>query len=100
MICLIVSMDVRPSRRQEFLEAIKHNAISSFEQEQGCHRFDVSQDEGNPDRFYLYEIYEDQEAVEAHRSSSHYADWTRAAAEFIEPGTKVVSSSKLLASHA
>ncbi|MCF8180917.1 MAG: antibiotic biosynthesis monooxygenase [Limnohabitans sp.] len=55
-----------------FEKAILINAQASLNNEPGCDRFDVCRDEKNPTVFYLYEIYHDQKAIDAHRTSSHY----------------------------
>lgn len=44
----------------------------SHDTEPGCHRFDVHQETNDPTLFLLIEIYADEIAFEAHRSSAHY----------------------------
>ena len=56
----------------DFETAILINAQASLNNELGCDRFDVCRDEKNPTVFYLYEIYHDKTAVDAHRASAHY----------------------------
>lgn len=56
----------------DFETAILINAQASLNHEPGCYRFDVCRDEKNPTVFYLYEIYQDKKAIEAHRQSPHY----------------------------
>jgi quinol monooxygenase YgiN len=38
-------------------------------------RFDVIQDEGNPNRIYLYEVYKDTAALDAHTRAPHFLRW-------------------------
>ena len=38
---------------------------------------------GESDRVYLYEIYDDQAAFDAHIASRHYADFDRASAGIV-----------------
>jgi len=38
-------------------------------------RFDVLQDNEDPNRIHLYEVYKDQAAVDAHRQAPHYLKW-------------------------
>jgi len=40
--------------------------------EPGCLVYEPSRDRDHPDRFVLYEQYEDDEALEAHRDSAHF----------------------------
>jgi quinol monooxygenase YgiN len=39
--------------------------------EAGCVRFDVLQDTSNPDRYYFYEVYQDEAAFQAHTQTPH-----------------------------
>lgn len=56
----------------DFEKAILINAQASLNHEPGCDRFDVCKDKNNPTVFYLYEIYRDQKAIDAHFASPHY----------------------------
>ncbi|MEU4427205.1 putative quinol monooxygenase [Actinoplanes sp. NPDC024001] len=76
MFTVIVTLDVRPERVDEFLQGIAVNARASLRDEPGCLRFDVHRVTGVPNRFLLYEIYTDEQAFrQAHRAAPHYADW-------------------------
>lgn len=50
---------------------LRHSRIC-LESEPGCHRFDIHQDKSDSSLFLLIEIYADEAAFEAHRSSPHY----------------------------
>ena len=75
MYTLIVSMQVRPDKREQFLAAIAENAEASVRDEPGCLRFDVVEDAQQPNRFYFYEIYRDAAAFAAHKAAPHFAEW-------------------------
>lgn len=79
MFSLMVQLEVRPERREEFLAAIAVNAESSVRDEPGCHRFDVSAADGDPNRFALYELYTDAEAFAAHKRTPHFRAWREVA---------------------
>jgi quinol monooxygenase YgiN len=87
MIAIWVKARIKPAQRQRFLEAIEADALGSERDEPGCHRFNVLQDEQDPNVYYFYEVYEDQAALEAHRAMPHYAVW-RAAADTLEGPTE------------
>ncbi|TFV48162.1 antibiotic biosynthesis monooxygenase [Blastococcus sp. TF02A-35] len=98
MFSLVVQMQVRPGRREEFLAGISANAEASVRDEPGCLRFDVCAVEGEDHRFLLYELYADAEAFEAHKRAPHFAQWRTIAAEVLEgqvntPGSLLVSHS-------
>jgi quinol monooxygenase YgiN len=40
--------------------------------EPGCRQFDVCTDPGQPDTVFLYELYDDLAAFEAHQTMPHY----------------------------
>ena len=79
MIAMWVRVRVKPQLRQRFLEAIEVDALGSERDEKGCCRFNVLQDEKDENVYYFYEVYEDQAALEAHRTMPHYAVWREAA---------------------
>lgn len=72
MVILHVTVQVKPEYRREFLDAVRHDAEHSERDEPGCLRFDVVQDRDDVNRFYYYEVYRDQAAMEAHRQTPHF----------------------------
>lgn len=72
MVILHVSIQVRPEHAKDFLEAARHDAEHSEKDEPGCLRFDVIQAKDDPNRFYFYEVYRDEAALEAHRQTPHF----------------------------
>ena len=96
MFSLMVQMQVRPERREEFLAGIAANAQASVRDEPGCLRFDVCAVAGDPNRFVLYELYTDAAAFEAHQASPHFAQWRTVAEQVVvrqvnTPGELVVT---------
>nr|WP_232964596.1 putative quinol monooxygenase [Pseudomonas putida] len=71
---LFIKTRVKPGCAAAYLDAIKLNAAASVATEPGCLVFDVSQDRLDPDVIYLYEIYQDDEAYEAHTRTAHFRD--------------------------
>ena len=89
MIALVVSLHVVPEHLDDFLAAIGENAERSFTDEPGCLRFDVVQDTADPHHFHFYELYADEDALAAHRTAPHFAQWRSAADRFVVPGSQV-----------
>lgn len=88
MVVLHVTVQVKPAHVNEYFAAVRHDAEHSEADEPGCLRFDVVQDRDDRNRFYLYEVYRDEAALEAHRQSPHFklyaektSDWLAAPAE-------------------
>ena len=82
MIIVHVQAHVRPDRVREFAEATRKNASNSVK-EPGCARFDVVQDEADPTRFVLVEVYRDAQAVASHKETAHYQTWRDAVADMM-----------------
>ena len=74
MIVTIVHIEVLAEHRAAFVEATKLNHQHSI-QEEGNLRFDVLQDDEDPNKFILYEAYIDQASVDAHKQTDHYFSW-------------------------
>lgn len=70
----IVHIRVKPEHRQAFVQATEQNRDAS-RQEPGNLRFDFLQSREDPERFVLYEAYENDEAARAHKETDHYQRW-------------------------
>ena len=75
MCVLMVTLQVKPERREQFMEAMLGDARGSNEDEPGCLRFDTLQDTEDPNRIHLYEVYRDEAAFKAHQQAPHYLKW-------------------------
>jgi (4S)-4-hydroxy-5-phosphonooxypentane-2,3-dione isomerase len=87
MLAMWVKVRIKPDQRKKFLDAIEVDALGSERDEPGCLRFNVLQDEKDPNVYYFFEVYKDQAALEAHRTMPHYATW-RAAADTLDGPTE------------
>lgn len=75
MFVVIVFFEIKPEQVEAFRAAMVGQAKRCLEHEPGCRQFDVSQDPQLPTSFFLYEVYDDEAAFEAHKASSHFADF-------------------------
>lgn len=89
MYALLVAMQVKPERREQFMEEMLADAVGSVQNEPGCLRFDVIQDESDPNKIYLYEVYRDLAAFEAHSQAPHYLKWRDAVKDWYAAPTVV-----------
>ena len=89
MLAIWVKVRVKPQMRQRFLHAIEVDALGSEKDEPGCHRFNVLQDEKDENVYYFYEVYDDQAALEKHRTMPHAAVWSAAADSLDGPAEAV-----------
>jgi autoinducer 2-degrading protein len=87
-----VHVHVKPDCIEAFRQATLANARNSV-QEPGIARFDVIQQEDDPTRFVLVEVYRTKDDPARHKETPHYNAWAAAVADLLaEPRTKVVYS--------
>jgi autoinducer 2-degrading protein len=82
VVCVCVYVHVKPECQDDFLAASLANARATV-QEAGNLRFDVLQQADDPSRFLLYEVYQDEAAMMAHKETPHYALWRDTVAEWM-----------------
>lgn len=75
MYAVFVTINVKPEHLDPFTDASFGDAQGSVRDEPGCFRFDILRDESVATRFYLYEVYRDVEAFEAHMETPHFKHW-------------------------
>lgn len=89
MIIVHVHAHVKPESIEDFKQASIENARQSV-QEPGIARFDVVQQQDDPTRFVLVEVYRTSDAPAAHKETAHYAKWRDAVAPMMaEPRSSV-----------
>jgi (4S)-4-hydroxy-5-phosphonooxypentane-2,3-dione isomerase len=66
-----VELDIVPADYEKFKAAILENAAASVK-EPGCRQFDVLFEDSDPHHVFLYEVYDDGAALEAHRGTPHF----------------------------
>src|SRR5262249_24455770 len=87
---LHVHARVKPEFVEAFREATIENARNSVK-EPGVARFDVIQQQDDPTRFVLVEVYRDAQGHEQHRESAHYHAWIARVEEMLpEPRTRAL----------
>jgi quinol monooxygenase YgiN len=82
MLALVVAIQIKPGFKEQFIEEMKANASGAVNTEPGCVRFDILQDDNDTNRLWLYEVYKDEAAFQAHQQTPHFrrirevaADW-------------------------
>ena len=72
MLMLIVKVHIKPERINDYIIAVKEDASDTMSKEDRNFLFSVSQDNENPELFFLVEIYKDNNALDFHRESQHF----------------------------
>ena len=84
MQALVVEFRILPEHIGAFEAAIIENARASRETEPGCRQFDVCRDPAEPSLFYLYELYDDEAAVQAHLQAPHFLAMSALTATWVD----------------
>ena len=74
MIVIAVAFEAKPDKVEEFKALITEHARRSLAEEPGCRQFDVAQDPKDPKKFRLWEVYDDEKAIEFHRGTARMAE--------------------------
>lgn len=72
MYVIAVEFTIHSAHLPAFMPLMLENARISRQTEPGCRRFDVCRDPERPERVFLYEIYDDRAAFEAHLAAAHF----------------------------
>ena len=97
MRALFVTVRMKPEYRDQILKGALEDGRGSREDEPGCLRFDVIQDDSDPNTIYFYEVYRDDAALQAHRASPHYPAWGNLPAEWFVGQKAVVVRGTMIA---
>lgn len=77
-----VHVHVKPGQAEAFKEASAENARKSL-QEPGVARFDVIQQQDDPTRFVLVEVYRTAGDPARHKETAHYQKWRDTVADMM-----------------
>ncbi len=89
MLIVHVSIHVKPEMVDAFIAATLENVRQSA-LEPGIARFDFIQQQDDPARFQLLEVYRSADAPARHKETAHYQNWRDTVAEMMaEPRTSV-----------
>ncbi|MBV8564547.1 MAG: antibiotic biosynthesis monooxygenase [Methylobacteriaceae bacterium] len=78
-----VEFRLKTGAAEAFAKLIIENARRSLADEKGCRQFDVVVPAAEPDRVFLYEVYDDAEAFEAHKRTAHFLAFDQASAGLV-----------------
>ncbi len=84
LLALVVEFRIKPAHVDAFDVAIRANARASLESEPGCRQFDVCRDPADATLFFLYELYDDEAAIQTHLQSPHFLQMNAATAPWVD----------------
>jgi autoinducer 2-degrading protein len=82
MIATIVYIEVKPENIDSFIRVTTENHFESVK-EQGNLRFDLLKNSEHPNRFVLYEAYQNEAQAAAHKETAHYLKWRETVAPWM-----------------
>jgi autoinducer 2-degrading protein len=89
MIITCVHIHVKPDHVDQFIQATVQNHKGTIK-EPGNLRFDLLQQADDPSRFMIYEVFDTEDDVKAHKDTAHYLKWRDSVGEWMaEPRTGI-----------
>ncbi len=86
MYVIVAELKIQPDKVEAFGRLSDQQAKNSVELEEGCHRFDVCQDESDSSNFLFYEVYSDKAAYDRHMKADHFTKF------FAEAGSMIAGT--------
>ncbi len=91
---VMVYVHVKSQFLDDFIKATLENASASAK-EPGIARFDVIQQQDDPTRFILVEVYKTDDAPAAHKATAHYEKWRVTVADMMSDARQGVKYKNL-----
>lgn len=70
-VAVLAQVDIDPACKEAFDARARRHSADSQANEEGCLMFQVNTVDDDPNRYVMYEIYADKDAIETHMNSAH-----------------------------
>jgi (4S)-4-hydroxy-5-phosphonooxypentane-2,3-dione isomerase len=77
-----IDLDIAPAEIDKYLAAVKENGAASVK-EPGCREFNVMVLATNPNHVFLFEVYDNDAAAQAHRATEHFKKYAATTANMV-----------------
>ena len=77
-----VDLDIVPAEMDKYMAAIKENGAAAVT-EPGCREFNITVQASNPNHVFLFEVYDNEAALQAHRATPHFKKYQAATANMV-----------------
>jgi (4S)-4-hydroxy-5-phosphonooxypentane-2,3-dione isomerase len=84
MIVLSVILNITEGQGDKFAAEWKKSALVARKEERGCIVYFLDRSVDNPDKFLVYEAYEDEEALKYHISRPNFLAYRKATADIVK----------------
>lgn len=75
---------MKPEWKEDFIEASVTEAKGVISEELGVFQFQMLVDDSNPNRFYFFEIFRDEEAAKRHWETQVFKTWWNTVEEMFD----------------
>jgi len=87
MYAVCVTFRLKDGQADRFMPLMLANAATSQQVEPGCRQFDVATNPDVAEQVFLYELYDDRAAFDAHLASGHFRAFDATVADMIAEKT-------------
>ena len=77
-----LDIDVKPGETNKYLTALRENGAEAVK-EPGCRVFNIHVRANDPNHVFIYEVYENAAALEAHRQTPHFKKYAATTANMV-----------------
>ena len=77
-----VDIDVVPGQIDAYLAALKENGAAAVH-EPGCHEFNITVSPKDPNHVFIFEVYDNAAAFEAHRATDHFKKYAASTKDMV-----------------
>jgi (4S)-4-hydroxy-5-phosphonooxypentane-2,3-dione isomerase len=77
-----IDLDIAPAEIDKYLAAIKENGAASVK-EPGCREFNIMVSATDPNHVFLFEVYDNDAAAQAHRTTEHFKKYAATTATMV-----------------
>jgi quinol monooxygenase YgiN len=77
-----VDLDIAPAELDKYLAAVRENGAATIK-EPGCREYNIMVSATNPNHVFIFEVYENDTAAQAHRASEHFKKYRATTANMV-----------------
>jgi (4S)-4-hydroxy-5-phosphonooxypentane-2,3-dione isomerase len=77
-----VDIDIAPGQIDAYLAALKENGAAAVH-EPGCQEFNITVSPKDPNHVFIFEVYDNEAAFQAHRATDHYKKYAATTKEMV-----------------
>jgi quinol monooxygenase YgiN len=77
-----VDLDIQPGQIDQFLTLLKTNGAAAVK-EPGCREFNITVAQKDPNHVFIFEVYDNAAALDAHRATDHFKTYLAATKDMV-----------------